>query len=110
MDTDEHVGWTLEWLEANDLTYVCVDMPQGFPSSVPPVVAATSKELAVIRFHHFSNEFMARRPGRTVVAAAQFDVGIANAAREQAIGAPGARHGLHVAARLEVRDRFHPFV
>src|SRR4029453_16695740 len=26
-------------------------MPQGFKSSVPPVVAATSTELAVMRFH-----------------------------------------------------------
>ncbi|MCA1707611.1 MAG: DUF72 domain-containing protein, partial [Actinobacteria bacterium] len=30
--------------------YVCVDMPQGFKSSLPPVVAATA-DLAVVRFH-----------------------------------------------------------
>ena len=28
-----------------------VDGPQGFKSSVPPVVAATSPDLAVVRFH-----------------------------------------------------------
>ena len=28
-----------------------VDAPQGFKSSVPPVVATTSPELAVVRFH-----------------------------------------------------------
>lgn len=41
---------TLELLEELGLSYVCVDEPQGFPSSVPPVVAATA-ELAVVRFH-----------------------------------------------------------
>jgi uncharacterized protein YecE (DUF72 family) len=28
-----------------------VDGPQGFKSSVPPIVAATSPDLAVVRFH-----------------------------------------------------------
>jgi uncharacterized protein YecE (DUF72 family) len=41
---------TLEFLEGHGLAYVCVDMPQGFKSSVPPVVAATA-DLASIRFH-----------------------------------------------------------
>jgi uncharacterized protein YecE (DUF72 family) len=41
---------TLEWLEGHGLPYVCVDMPQGFLSSIPPVIAATS-DLAVVRFH-----------------------------------------------------------
>jgi uncharacterized protein YecE (DUF72 family) len=41
---------TLEWLEGHGLPYVCVDMPQGFTSSIPPVVAATA-DLAVLRFH-----------------------------------------------------------
>jgi len=41
---------TLEFLEGHDLPYVCVDMPQGFVSSLPPVTAATA-DLAVIRFH-----------------------------------------------------------
>jgi uncharacterized protein YecE (DUF72 family) len=42
---------TLAFLEEHDLPYVCVDMPQGFDSSIPPLAAATSKKLAVIRFH-----------------------------------------------------------
>jgi len=42
---------TLDFLTSYGLPYVCVDMPQGFPSSIPPVVAATSGELAVVRFH-----------------------------------------------------------
>jgi uncharacterized protein YecE (DUF72 family) len=41
---------TLEFLEGHGLAYVCVDMPQGFKSSVPPVLAATA-DLAAIRFH-----------------------------------------------------------
>jgi uncharacterized protein YecE (DUF72 family) len=42
---------TLAFLKEHDLPYVCVDMPQGFDSSIPPVAAATSKKLAVVRFH-----------------------------------------------------------
>jgi uncharacterized protein YecE (DUF72 family) len=42
---------TLAFLEEHDIPYVCVDMPQGFDSSIPPVAAATSKQLAVVRFH-----------------------------------------------------------
>lgn len=46
---------TLSFLEGHGLTYVCVDMPQGFVSSIPPVTAATS-DLAVIRFHGRNTE------------------------------------------------------
>ncbi|MEP7158886.1 MAG: DUF72 domain-containing protein, partial [Chloroflexota bacterium] len=35
----------------NKLPFVMVDEPQGFKSSVPPVVAVTSPDLAVMRFH-----------------------------------------------------------
>jgi len=42
---------TLSFLEEHHLPFVCVDMPQKFDSSIPPVAAATSKELAVVRFH-----------------------------------------------------------
>jgi uncharacterized protein YecE (DUF72 family) len=48
---DDNCDETLEFLESHQLPYVCVDMPQGFKSSVPPVVAATSPDLAVVRFH-----------------------------------------------------------
>lgn len=46
---------TLEFLEGHGLPYVCVDMPQGFKSSIPPVVAATA-DVAVIRFHGHNSE------------------------------------------------------
>jgi uncharacterized protein YecE (DUF72 family) len=42
---------TLSFLEERNLPYVCVDMPQGFESSLPPVAAATAKDLAMVRFH-----------------------------------------------------------
>jgi uncharacterized protein YecE (DUF72 family) len=42
---------TLAFLEEHDIPYVCVDMPQGFDSSIPPVAAATSRKLAIVRFH-----------------------------------------------------------
>jgi uncharacterized protein YecE (DUF72 family) len=42
---------TLSFLEEHDLPFVAVDMPQGFDSSVPPVAAATAKDLALVRFH-----------------------------------------------------------
>ena len=48
--TEDNRGHTLDFLEGHGIPYVCVDMPQGFKSSVPPVVAATA-DLAVIRFH-----------------------------------------------------------
>jgi uncharacterized protein YecE (DUF72 family) len=41
---------TLSLLEELGASFVCVDEPSGFPSSVPPVVAATAP-LAVVRFH-----------------------------------------------------------
>ena len=42
---------TLAFLSEHDIPYVSVDMPQGFDSSIPPVAAATSPDLAVVRFH-----------------------------------------------------------
>ena len=42
---------TLTFLTDHDLTYVAVDEPQGFPSSVPPVAEVTSHRLAIVRFH-----------------------------------------------------------
>lgn len=42
---------TMRFLQDNQVAYVMVDEPQGFKSSVPPVVAVTSPSLAVVRFH-----------------------------------------------------------
>jgi uncharacterized protein YecE (DUF72 family) len=53
--TDDNQIETLDFLTGHGLSYVCVDMPQGFSSSIPPVLAATS-DLAVIRFHGHNND------------------------------------------------------
>jgi uncharacterized protein YecE (DUF72 family) len=53
--TEDNRDETLDFLEGHGLPYVAVDMPQGFKSSVPPVVAATA-DLAVIRFHGHNND------------------------------------------------------
>ncbi|GAA0226812.1 DUF72 domain-containing protein [Cryptosporangium japonicum] len=50
---------TLEFLTDYQLPYVVVDMPQGYPSSVPPVVVATS-DLAVVRFHGHSEKWTSK--------------------------------------------------
>jgi len=42
---------SLSFLEQRNLPFVCVDMPQGFVSSVPPIAAATADDLAMLRFH-----------------------------------------------------------
>jgi uncharacterized protein YecE (DUF72 family) len=54
--TSENEKETLEFLSAHNLPYVCVDEPQGYPNSVPPVLAATS-DLAVIRLHGHSKQW-----------------------------------------------------
>jgi uncharacterized protein YecE (DUF72 family) len=50
---------TLDFLTSYAVPYVCVDMPQGYTSSVPPVVAATA-DLAVVRFHGHSGKWTSR--------------------------------------------------
>ena len=42
---------TVRFLQDNKIPYVAVDEPQGFKSSVPPVVIQTNDDLAVFRFH-----------------------------------------------------------
>jgi uncharacterized protein YecE (DUF72 family) len=41
----------MRFLEEHNLPLVMVDGPQGFKSSVPPIAATTSPDLAVVRFH-----------------------------------------------------------
>lgn len=50
---------TLAFLRQHELPFVCVDMPQGHRSSVPPVLAATA-DLAVVRFHGHSAKWTSR--------------------------------------------------
>ncbi|MGH3666379.1 MAG: DUF72 domain-containing protein [Egibacteraceae bacterium] len=57
---DRTADRTLELLRAAGLAYVCVDEPQGFTSSVPPVVAATA-DLAVLRMHGHNSDNWERK-------------------------------------------------
>lgn len=57
---DEHLETTLSFLEERNLAYVCVDEPQGFQSSVPPIAAATAG-IAVVRFHGRNADTWAKR-------------------------------------------------
>ncbi len=54
--TDDNQKETLDFLTRHNLPYVCVDMPQGYSNSIPPVVAATS-DLAVVRMHGHSDKW-----------------------------------------------------
>ena len=51
---------TLSFLRDNDLPFVCVDEPQGFGSSVPPIVEATSN-IGLVRFHGRNREMWERK-------------------------------------------------
>jgi uncharacterized protein YecE (DUF72 family) len=55
--TPENQEETLGFLASNQLPYVCVDMPQGYRDSIPPVVAATTADLAVVRLHGHSDKW-----------------------------------------------------
>ena len=61
---------TLSFLEEHGIPYVAVDEPQGFDSSVPPIAAATSDQLAMVRFHGRNDEVWEKR---TRTAAERFD-------------------------------------
>jgi uncharacterized protein YecE (DUF72 family) len=57
--TDENKEETLKFLSDHRLPYVCVDEPQGYSNSIPPVMAATS-DLAVVRMHGHSEHWDAK--------------------------------------------------
>ncbi len=61
---------TLRFLSDHGLTYVSVDEPQGFPSSIPPVAVVTNEDLAVIRFHGRNAENWKKKG---ITAAERFD-------------------------------------
>ena len=48
---DRNVARTLDFLTSENIPITSVDMPQGFASSMPPMAAVTSKDLAYVRFH-----------------------------------------------------------
>ncbi len=52
---DKNKERTLAFLRDNKLPFVCVDEPQGFRSSVPPV-AETTSDISLVRFHGRNRE------------------------------------------------------
>ena len=48
---EKNIERTLKFLGDRQIALVMVDGPQGFKSSVPAIVAATSPDLAIVRFH-----------------------------------------------------------
>ena len=55
--TPDNQDETLGFLAEHRLPYVCVDMPQGHRDSIPPVLAATAPDLAVVRLHGHSDKW-----------------------------------------------------
>lgn len=52
---------TLEFLRGEEIPFVCVDMPQGFASSIPPLAEATSDRVALMRFHGRRSEVWGKK-------------------------------------------------
>src|SRR6202161_3264800 len=57
--TSDNQRETLEFLATHQLPYVCVDERQGYSTSIPPVLAATS-DLAVVRMHGHSDKWTSK--------------------------------------------------
>ena len=55
--TPDNQKETLDFLAAHRLPYVGVDMPQGHRDSIPPVLAVTAPDLAVVRLHGHSDKW-----------------------------------------------------
>jgi uncharacterized protein YecE (DUF72 family) len=55
--TEDNQKETLDFLAAHRLPYVSVDMPQGYRDSIPPVLAVTDPDLAVVRLHGHSSKW-----------------------------------------------------
>lgn len=66
----EHQETTLAQLGDLGFSYVCVDEPQGFHSSVPPVAAVTNPALGFVRFHGRNTEMW---EARTNTSSERFD-------------------------------------
>jgi uncharacterized protein YecE (DUF72 family) len=53
--SEKNRATTFDFLKRNDLPFVCVDEPQGFKSSVPPIAEVTS-DTGLVRFHGRNSE------------------------------------------------------
>ncbi len=78
--------YLFSFLRENRLAFVCVDGPQGFASSVPPIAEATA-DTAVVRFHGRNRDTWEKRG---IPASERFDYYYASA--ELMEWTPGIRH------------------
>jgi uncharacterized protein YecE (DUF72 family) len=62
--SDRNRERTIDFMRGHNIPLVCVDEPQGLPSSVPPLPEATA-EIAVVRFHGRNREMWERRGATT---------------------------------------------
>jgi uncharacterized protein YecE (DUF72 family) len=53
---EEATRRTLDFFRSEGIPLVCVDMPQGFDSSIPPFAEGTSDQIALVRFHGRNRE------------------------------------------------------
>jgi uncharacterized protein YecE (DUF72 family) len=60
-ESEDDAEKTLDFLRGEGIPFVCVDMPQGFPTSIPPVAEATSDRYAFVRFHGRRSETWGKR-------------------------------------------------
>ena len=63
---EKNIERTMRFLGDRAIPIVMVDGPQGFKSSVPPIVATTSPDLALIRFHGRRTETWEKQNIKTV--------------------------------------------
>ena len=63
---EKNLDRTMRFLGDRAIPIVMVDGPQGFKSSVPPIVATTSPDLALIRFHGRRTETWEKQNIKTV--------------------------------------------
>jgi uncharacterized protein YecE (DUF72 family) len=67
--SEKNADRTLAFLRDRELPFVCVDEPQGFPNSVPPIAEATA-DVALVRFHGRNSAAWAKR---NIPASERFD-------------------------------------
>jgi len=60
-ESEEDAKKTLDFFREEQIPFVCVDMPQGFSSSIPPIAEVTSDKFALVRMHGRREETWGKR-------------------------------------------------
>lgn len=91
-----NAGQTMTFLRDNDIPFVCVDEPQGFSTSLPPVAESTA-DIALVRFHGRNRDTWEKKGIKVVE---RFDY--LYAGQELAEWAPRIRHLAETAKQVHV--------